>query len=112
MNKLQKIIYHMRQIDTLTKQSKILMYGMFFTIKPKSQIQIHEPNGYEILCEIAEYFKKSMTVSESNSHYTYTVDVDGVEIMTSMQREITMYEELQNLKKENRRLKEELRLKR
>lgn len=112
MKDLQKIIYHMRQIDALSQQCKILMFGVFFTMKPKTQIQIHEPNGYEILCEIAETMKKSMTVTESNSHYTYTVNIDGLEVMTSVQREVTMYEELQILKKENQKLKEELRLKR
>lgn len=112
MKDLQKIIYHMRQINTLSQQCKILMFGVFFTMKPKTQIQIYEPNGYEILCEIAETMKKSMKVTESNSHYTYTVNIDGLEVMTSVQREITMYEELQNLKKENQKLREELRLKR
>lgn len=111
MNELQKIIYHMRQINTLSQQCKILMFGVFFTMKPKTQIQIYEPNGYEILCEIAETMKKSMTVTESNSHYTYTLEIDGVEIVTSKKREVTMYEELQILKKENQKLKEELRLK-
>ena len=112
MKDLQKIIYHMRQIDALSQQCKILMFGVFFTMKPKTQIQIYEPNGYEILCEIAETMKKSMTLTESNSHYTYTVNIDGLEVMASVQREITMYEELQILKKENQKLREELRLKR
>lgn len=109
MKDLQKIIYHMRQIDALSQQCKILMFGMFFTMQSNTQIQIHEPNGYEILCEIAETMKKSMTVTESNSHYTYTVNIDGLEVMTSVQREITMYEELQKLRHENQKLKEELR---
>lgn len=112
MKDLQKIIYHMRQIDALSQQCKILMFGMFFTMQSNTQIQIHEPNGYEILCEIAERMKKNITVTESNSQYTYTVNIDGLEVITSIQREITMYEELQILKKENQKLKEELRLKR
>lgn len=112
MKDLQKIIYHMRQIDALSQQCKILMFGMFFTMQSNTQIQIHESNGYEILCEIAERMKKNITVTESNSQYTYTVNIDGLEVITSIQREITMYEELQILKKENQKLKEELRLKR
>ena len=112
MKDLQKIIYHMRQIDALSQQCKILMFGMFFTMQSNTQIQIHEPNGYEILCEIAERMKKNITVTESNSQYTYTVNIDGLEVITSIQREVTMYEELQILKKENQKLREELRLKR
>ena len=102
----------MRQIDALSQQCKILMFGVFFTMKPKTQIQIYETNGYEILCEIAERMKKNITVTESNSQYTYTVNIDGLEVITSIQREVTMYEELQILKKENQKLREELRLKR
>ena len=92
MKDLQKIIYHMRQIDALSQQCKILMFGVFFTMKPKTQIQIYETNGYEILCEIAE-----------------RINIDGLEVITSVQREITMYEELQKLRHENQKLKEELR---
>ena len=102
----------MRQIDALSQQCKILMFGVFFTMQSNTQIQIHEPNGYEILCEIAERMKKNITVTESNSQYTYTVNIDGLEVITSIQREVTMYEELQILKKENQKLREELRLKR
>lgn len=112
MNELQKIIYHMRQINTLSHDCKMLIYGMFFTHKPNTQITISEPNGYEILCELAEKFNKNICVSESNDSYTYTLEIDGVEIVTSKKREITMYEELQILKKENQKLREELRLKR
>ena len=109
MNNLLEIIEHMKEVDILIKQAYIQVLGINFSIN--SKIEIHISGGYKTINKLANITNKNIKTSENLSEYKkYFIDVDDIKVIALEKRNIAISKELEHLRAENAKLKQELKV--